>query len=112
MRSFSEVPLLVDEFLRLIYKSKQIISYLLCPLNSYVYKKRGFQSFPYENPCEYYKKLVSRSWLLLFTLTYFFLNKIRTPHLLGKKVVVVAVFLSRLDHRPLFSDIYDEAILV
>ena len=32
------------------------------------------QSFPYENHCECYKKLVSRWWPVLFTLTYFFLT--------------------------------------
>ena len=30
----------------------------------------------------------------------------------GKKVNVVAVFLSELDHKPLFNDIYYETILV
>ena len=29
-----------------------------------------------------------------------------------KKVVLIAVFLSKLDHRPLFNDIYYETILV
>ena len=31
------------------------------------------QSFPYENHCEFYKKLASRSWHVLFRLTDFFL---------------------------------------
>ena len=30
------------------------------------------QSFPYENHCNCYKKLASRLWSMLFTLTYFF----------------------------------------
>ena len=32
-----------------------------------------WQSFPYENNCESYKKLALRLWLVLFTLSYFFL---------------------------------------
>ena len=35
--------------------------------------KEQAQFFPYENHCECYKKLASRSWLMLFTLTTFFL---------------------------------------
>ena len=33
-------------------------------------KKR--ESFPYENNCECYRKLASKSWPVLFTLIYFF----------------------------------------
>ena len=33
-----------------------------------------YQSFPYENHGECYKKLVSRLWHVLFTLTYYFLQ--------------------------------------
>ena len=35
--------------------------------------KEGNQSFPYENHCKCYKKLTSRLWLVLSTLTHFFL---------------------------------------
>ena len=37
------------------------------------------QSFPYQNHCECYKKLASRSWSVLFTLTYFFLIHTLSP---------------------------------
>ena len=70
------------------------------------------QSFPYENHCECYKKLASRSWPVLFTLTYFFLY-MHSPLLLENgKVVAIAIFLTKLDHIQLFNDIYYETILV
>ena len=36
-------------------------------------RESGEQSIPYENHYDYYKKLASRSWPVLFTLTNFFL---------------------------------------
>ena len=35
-----------------------------------------------------------------------------SPPLLEKKVVLIAVFVSKFDHRPLFSDVYYETSLV
>ena len=64
--------------------------------------------FPYENQCECYKNLASRSWPMLFTLNYFFLY-IHSPYLLeNKKLLWSSVFLSKLDYRPLFNYIYYE----
>ena len=57
---------------------------------------------------ECYKKLASISWPVLFTLNYFFL--IHT--LSSSAAVVIAAFLSKLDHRPLFNYIYYETILM
>ena len=34
---------------------------------------KQYQSFPYENHCKCYRKLTSRSWPVLFAITYFFL---------------------------------------
>ena len=45
-------------------------------------------------------------------LPIFFLYILYPVLLENKKVVVIAVFLSKLDHRPLFNDIYYETILV
>ena len=57
-------------------------------------------------------KLASRSWTVLFTLTYFFFY-INSPLLLeNKKNVTIAISSSKLDHRPLFNDIYYKTILV
>ena len=70
------------------------------------------QSFPYENHCECYKKLASRLWPLLFTLTYYFLLHTLSSHAAKEKVVVITVFLSKLDHRTLFNYIYYGTILV
>ena len=44
------------------------------------YFGRWLQSFQYENHWDSYKKLASRSWPVLFILTYFFLY-IHSPHL-------------------------------
>ena len=62
-------------------------------------------SFPYENYCEYYKKLASRSWPALFRLTYFSLIHTLSFSAGKYKVVAIAGLLSKLDHRPLFNDI-------
>ena len=43
-----------------------------------------YQSFPYKNHCKCYEKLASRSWPVLFTLTYFFLD-ITSPFLQQNK---------------------------
>ena len=59
----------------------------------------------YENHCECCKKLISRSWPVLFTLTYLFLIHEFCSSAGKQKVVVIAVFLNKLDHRPLFNDI-------
>ena len=79
----------------------------LCWWHDYI-----FQSFPYENHCKCYKKLAWRLWPVLFTLTDFFLLHTLSSSTGKKKVVLIAVFLSKLDHRPLFNDIYYETILV
>ena len=62
------------------------------------------QSFTYENHCKSYRKLVSRSRPVLFTLTYFFSYT--------EKVVAIIVFLRKLDHRLLSNHICYEAALV
>ena len=46
------------------------------------------QSFPYENHCEYYKKLVSRSRPMLFTLKHYLFLYIHSPVLLQNKKVL------------------------
>ena len=51
------------------------------------------QSFPYENHCKCYKKLASRLWPMLFTLTFFFLN-IHSPLLLENKKLWWLLFSS------------------
>ena len=60
---------------------------------------------------ECYKKLASRLWLVLFTLTYFYLY-IDSPFLMESNCCCDYCFLSKLDHRPLFSDINYKTILV
>ena len=49
--------------------------------------------------------------LCYLQLPIFFLYR-HSPLLVEKKVIVIAVFLSKLDSSPLFNDIYYEAILV
>ena len=44
------------------------------------------QSFPYENQCESDKKLASRFWPVLFTLTYFFYEAIMWQQCLNFKL--------------------------
>ena len=51
------------------------------------------QPFSYENHSECYKKLVSRSWPMLFTLSFFFLH-IHSPLLLGNKNLLWSLFSS------------------
>ena len=64
----------------------------------------------FQNHCECYKKLASKLWPLLFTLTYFFFY-IHSPRL-WQNIVVITVFLSKLDHKTLFNYIYYGSILV
>ena len=73
---------------------------------------QGYQSFPYENHYDYYKKLASRTWTVLFTLTYFSIFFLIHAVCWKIKIVVIVVFLSKLDHRPLFNDIYYNTILL
>ena len=63
-------------------------------------------SFQYENHCDSYKKLASRSWPMLFTLTYFFLMHILSSSAGKEKVAVITVFLSKLDGRSMFNCLY------
>ena len=68
------------------------------------------RSFPCENHCKCYKKLASRLWSMLYTLTIFFLYILSSST--GKqKVFVIIYFLSKLDHIPLINDIYYNNIL-
>ena len=71
-----------------------------------------YQSFPYGNHCECYKKFASRSRPMLFTLTGFFLLHTLFSFVVKQKIVAIAIFLSKLDHRPLFSYLYYKTILV
>ena len=59
-----------------------------------------FQFFPCANYCECYKRLPSRSWSMLFTLTIFSFTY-TLP--VCAKIIVIAVFLSKLNHRTLFN---------
>ena len=49
---------------------------------------------------------------MLFTFTDFFLLHTLFSSVEKYKVVAIAVFLSKLEHRPLFSYLYYETILV
>ena len=69
-------------------------------------------SFPNKNHRKHYKKVASRLWLMLFTLTKFFLKHTLSSSEGTQKFVVIAVFLSKLGHRPLFNGIYYETIPV
>ena len=69
------------------------------------------QSFPYVHYCEFYKKLASRSLPVLFRLTYFSLIHTISSSAGKHKVIVPAVFLSKLDHISLCRDILCETIL-
>ena len=76
----------------------------------------GFQSFPYKNHCDCFffftvKKLASTLWSVLFTLTYFFTYTLLFCSKI-KSCVVIAVFHSKLDSRPLFKYIDYKIILV
>ena len=51
------------------------------------------QFFPCENHCNCYKKVASRLWFVLFTLTYFFLY-IHSPLLLENKKLLWPLFSS------------------
>ena len=87
-----------------------ILRFYSKPKNHYYFHALGdnlyiLQSFSYENLCESYKKFASRSWPILFTLSYFFLC-IHSPLLLENEVVLIDISLSKLDRRPLFNDIY------
>ena len=70
----------------------------------------GPQSFLYENHSECYRKHPSRSWPVLFTLTYFWF--LHTLFYSKIKVVAIVVFLRKLYHRPLFSYICFKIIVV
>ena len=70
------------------------------------------QSFSYKNHCKCYQNLASRLWPMLFTLTKFFLKHTLSSSEGTQKFVVIAVFLSKLGHRPLFNGIYYEKIPV
>ena len=64
---------------------------------SVIYINSRMSFFPFKNHCKCYKKLVSRLWPVLFTLTWFFL--IHAPFSsAGKKVAAIAVFIIKLDH--------------
>ena len=51
------------------------------------------QYFPYKNHCECHKKLASRVWSVLFTLTYFYFLYIYSPLMRQKKVLLSLFFL-------------------
>ena len=70
------------------------------------------QSFPYTCHCKHYKKVASRLHSMLFTLTKFFLKHTLSSSEGKQKFALIAVFLSKLDHRPLFNGIYYETIPV
>ena len=70
------------------------------------------QSFPYKNHCKHYKKVASRLRSMLFTLTKFFLKHTLSSSEGKYKSAVIAVFLNKLDHRPLFNGVYYETIPV
>ena len=87
-----------------------ILRFYSKPKNHYYFHALGdnlyiLQSFSYKNLCESYKNFASRSWPILFTLSYFFLC-IHSPLLLENEVVLIDISLSKLDRRPLFNDIY------
>ena len=67
--------------------------------------KEGNQSFPYENHSSVTKSSHQDCGSCYLHLPIFFLY-IHSPLQLEKKVVVIAVFLCKLDQRPLFNDIY------
>ena len=93
---------------------KVSLDFFLCHPSSLDTETEAACSFSYKNLCECYKKLTSRSWPKLFTLTYYFFY-IHFPFLLeNKKIVVLAVFLCKLvlDHRPPYNDIYYKTILM
>ena len=69
------------------------------------------QSCPYEHHCKCYKKLASRSWPVLFTLTCYFPVHAFSSSARKEKVVVIAVFLSKLDHRLLFNNICYQTVV-
>ena len=70
------------------------------------------QSFPYKNHCKHYKKVASVFQPTLFSLNKFFLKDKLSSSKGKKKFVVIAVFLTKLGHRPLFNDIYYKTIPV
>ena len=64
------------------------------------------QSFPHKSYCKRYKKVTSTLLSMLLTLTKFFLKHALFSSEGKQKFAVIAVFLSKLDHRPLFNGIY------
>ena len=68
------------------------------------------QSFPCKNHYECYKKLAAKTWPVLSTFTYISLY-IHSSSAGKQKVVVIADFLSILDHRPLQNYIYITRLL-
>ena len=75
-------------------------------------KMDGSQSFLNKNHCKCYKKFASRSWPMLLTLPNFFLMNTLLSFARKSQVAAIAVFPSKLDHRPLFNDIYYKFSLV
>ena len=63
------------------FRCSAFFSLLLFCWPAYFFLLYFTKSFPYENHCDCYKKLTSRSWLVLFTLTYFFLIHIQIKRL-------------------------------
>ena len=53
-------------------------------------------------------KIVARA---IYTYLFFLMYTLSSSAV-KKKVVVIAVFLSKLDHRPLFNDLYYGTILI
>ena len=82
------------------FVSNENLNYFLCSCTKPIFGKYVVPDY------ECYKKLASRLWPVLFTLTDFLLLHTLFCSVAKYKVNAIAIFLSKLEHRPLSSYIY------
>ena len=94
----NDLPLCYHDIVKTIRSNYQI----LC----------NYQFFSNENHWNCYKKLASRSWPVLFTITIFSYTCTLLFCWKIKKAVLITVFPSTLEYKPLFNDIYKKVAMI